>query len=299
MHIPLKNQPSAARGALVVCLLVGWVASGCAVRKEAVQVQGLSGSFEAGQIISTRAQKPVSFEEMMADLVTVQVVYVGESHKDPQHHAIQLKIVQALYDARQDLVLGMEMFDHTYQEVLDAWRAGRLDQEDFLKKTHWYANWRYDYDLYADILQFARDRGIRLVGLNIPFHIPPKIAAGGIDSLGRQDRSHLPASVDTSNGDHRAYVEKIFKMHRLRGGGDFETFYEAQCVWEDAMAEVVARESQLAPMAVLAGNGHIIRKYGIPDRAHSRNGASFRTVVPVAPGRAAALDQGDYLWLTP
>jgi uncharacterized iron-regulated protein len=236
---------------------------------------------------------------MLADLVTVRVVYVGEVHSDAGHHDIQLKIIRALHNAHSDLIVGMEMFDHTYQEVLDRWSAGELTQDEFIRQTHWYANWRYDFELYAQILITIRDQRMALVGLNIPFHIPPKIAAGGIASLGTQDRSHLPKSIDTSNADHRAYLKEIFKMHRLRRGGDFETFYEAQCAWEDAMAEAVALASRRGPVLALAGNGHIIRKFGIPDRAYTLNGADFRTVYPVSPGREAALDQGDYIWLLP
>ena len=80
----------------------------------------------------------------------------------------------------------MEMFDHTYQDVLDMWSAGELDQKDFLKKSHWYANWRFDFSLYREILEFIKENHIRLVALNIPSHIPPKIREGGIDNL-RED----------------------------------------------------------------------------------------------------------------
>jgi hypothetical protein len=52
-------------------------------------------------------------------------------------------------------------------------------------------------------------------------------------------------------------------------------------------------------MVVLAGNGHIQFKYGIPDRAYNRTGASFRTIYPAPAGDVVELDIADYIWVTP
>jgi hypothetical protein len=49
-------------------------------------------------------------------------------------------------------------------------------------------------------------------------------------------------------------------------------------------------------MVVLAGNGHIQFKYGIPDRAFERSGAPFRTVFLASPGEAPAAGVADYIW---
>lgn len=274
--------------------------TGCGVApKKSVSVPGGAGPYEAGTILSGGTGEPVSFEALMEDLNGVRIIYAGERHTDAEHHKIQLRIIEALFAEASDLIVGMEMFDTTYQPVLDEWSAGRLDEAAFLRKTHWYANWKYDFDLYREILTFIRDHRIRLVGLNIPFHLPPKIAVGGIDSLSEDDRRHLPERIDLENADHRTYVEKIFRMHaHIKGRDDFESFYAAQCVWEDAMAESIARHYTGSPMVVLAGNGHIYRKFGIPERAFKRTKAPYRTVYPNSAGRPANLSEADYIWIT-
>jgi len=132
----------------------------------------------------------------------------------------------------------------------------------------------------------------------VPFHIPGKISLGGIDSLTPDDRRHLPASIDTSQAEHRAYVEEIFKMHTIRGRENFDFFYEAQCTWEDVMAEAVADNLGSGRMVVLAGNGHIIRKFGIPDRAYARTHAPFKTIYLAPVGSQAELSWADYIWVT-
>ena len=119
----------------------------------------------------------------MADIKEARFVYIGEIHTAKSHHDIQLKIIKELYSYNPNIAVGMEMFDRTYQQILNEWTEGSLDRKTFINKTHWYANWKYDFDLYIDILEFLKANKIRIVGLNMPFHIPPKIATGGIESL--------------------------------------------------------------------------------------------------------------------
>ncbi len=257
---------------------------------------------EADVIIDTRTGEPVSFEAMMDDLADVRVVFIGERHTSAAHHEIQLRIIKALYERHpRDLKVGMEMFSRPYQSVLDDWSAGLLDRSRFLRRVHWHANWKYDFDLYAGILEFAREASIPVVALNIPFHIPPKIAVGGIDTLLPEEAAQLPRSIDTQNAAHRAYLKEIYERHRamLRGRDDFEDFYMVQNVWEDVMAEAVADNLGDGCMAVALGNGHIVNRYGVPDRMAARTGLPYRTVLPdpggdVVPGPAV----GDYIWRT-
>ena len=263
-----------------------------------LKVEGVR-SFEANTIISTATGQAVSFKALIDDLADVRVIFIGEQHTRKDHHRIQLDIIRALFDRHHRLSVGMEMFDHTYQSVLDRWSAGRLDTDAFLQKTHWYANWRYPFELYQDILIFIKDEHLRLVGLNLPPHIPSKIRVGGVQNLLPQDKKHLPPEIDTSNEPHRAYVRRAFEAHPGRIRGRFDYFYEAQCVWEDTMAENIARNLTNAPMVVLAGNGHIDQKFGIPDRMSRRTGLPYRTVCPVPAGQSVSPATADYIWVTP
>ena len=280
----------------VVCLSIMW---GCAVLPKKLYIKDISKSFEEGTIISGKTGMPVSFEAVMDDLAEVRVIYVGEQHKDPAHHSVQLTVIKELFRKHPNLSVGMEMFDRTYQPVLDLWSAGKLDRKAFLEKVHWYANWRFDYDLYSDIFDFIKKNKVRLVALNIPFHIPPKIREGGIENLSTDEKKHLPVKINTSNAKHREYVAPMFKHHSFSKRVNFNYFYLAQCVWEDTMAESIAVNLKDEVMVVLAGNGHIIRRFGIPDRAYSLTTAPFRTLYPASVGSSVELDYADYIWVTP
>lgn len=275
------------------------VMAGCAMTAPKADRKEKSPHYAAGTIIEAASGRKISFETLVSELSKVRVVYVGEQHTQRHHHATQLKVIAALAKREPSLQVGMEMFDRTYQPVLDQWTTGKLSQEALLRQTHWYANWRYDFELYKDILIKIREQKLRLVGLNIPFHIPSKIAVGGPESLKASEKIHLPQTIDTGNAAHREYVRGIFEMHHSRGRDNFEFFYATQCVWEDVMAETIARHISQGPMVVLAGNGHIIHKFGIPDRAFARTSAPFRTLYQVDQGEDFELSWGDYILITP
>ena len=268
-------------------------------RPTMLEIEGIKSPMPVDTIVDTHTGRPISFDQLIGQLAEVRVVYVGEEHTDKAQHRNQLKIIQALIDRGRNIRVGMEMFDHTYQHVLDQWSDGDLTWEAFLKRSHWYANWRYDDALYKDILVYIQQRHLKLIGLNIPFCIPPKIAAGGLESLSPADRAQLPEHIDTSNAAHRAYLKKIFEMHHLRGREDFQDFYQAQCAWEDGMAKAVADHLDDAEMVALVGDGHITHKFGIPDRAFKRSRASFYTVYQAALGTSASKKDGDFIWVTP
>jgi len=299
--IPKTNEK---RNALAILGrgFIGFAAFGvlvsCAGTSDKVVTSDTVKSLRPDTIISAQSGKEVTFDEMIQDLNLHQIIFVGEMHTSVSHHAIQLKIIQAAFKRNHDLVVAMEMFDRSYQEVLNLWTAGVLDEEAFLRKTQWYVNWRYDFSLYRDILLFIKQNKIKLVGLNIPSYIPGRIREGGIDNLSISDKRYLPKEIDTKNSAHRNYVKTIFEQHNFPSRIKFDDFYMAQCVWDEIMAESIATDLGSKKIIALLGNGHIQYKYGVPDRTARRTGASFRTVYLAPAGAEVGLTIGDFIWIT-
>jgi uncharacterized iron-regulated protein len=275
---------------------------GCAMAPQKLFVEDLSKSFPPDTIISASTGQPISFDELINDLARIKVIYIGEKHTDPAHHEIQFRIIKEIFKTRPNVVIGLEMVDHTYQVVLDQWSTGQLNPDRFLEKIHWYANWRFDFELYQNIFFFIKNNNIRIVGLNIPFHIAPKIRVGGIETLSDNEKKYLPKTIDTSNEAHRAHMESKFKQHQAMSKAkfpSFDYFYMVQCVWEDGMAETIANNLGDDAMIVLAGNGHIVHKFGIPERAFNRTKAAFKTVYLASASSRVDLSYADYIWVTP
>ncbi len=277
--------------------------TGCAVIQKlkmptVVRIKGVSEVFEIGTIVHTQTGRVVSFKELMADLEDVRIVYVGERHSNEAHHDVQLRILKALYEKDPALLVGMEMFVSSDQPALDQWSAGRLDEETFLKEVCWEEKWRFDFALYRAILHFIREDSLKVVAVNVPRSIVETVARVGLDGLSGEERDQIAQEVDTSAEEHRTYVESAFDTHESDEIDAFEFFYEAQCVWEDSMAEAISRALNNKRMVVITGNGHIAYKFGIPYRAFKRTKASFRTVMPLAVGTEVERNIADYIWVT-
>ena len=285
--------------AFAIAVLTALLAGGCVVPKKTLRMSTEESGFAEGTIIATDSAEAIAFDLLIDRLAETAVVYIGERHTSQEHHEIQLRILTALVDKGAAVKVGMEMFDHTYQPVLDQWSTGELNEASFLEETHWYANWRFDYGLYRPILDYVQQNRLPLVGLNLPFHLPPKISTGGLDSLRPGERAWIAAEIDTSDSEHRAYLEGVFNQHHLKGRDNFEYFYTAQCAWEDTMASRVAKNlTQDALMVVIIGNGHIVKRYGVPKRAEKRSQRTYQTVYLAPAGSEADRSDADFIWVT-
>lgn len=284
------------------------------------KIQDIPPQELAGKIFDTAQQKFVDFKTMMKDLESARVVYVGETHDNLTHHQNQEKVLKALYETNQDLAIGMEMFQRPYQTHLDNYIARKLSENDLLEKTEYQARWGFNWKMYRPLVSFAYDKNLKVIALNAPAEVNRRVARVGLKGLLPEERSMLPEEINTTDQGHRDYVSKIFKSHLGTGmtpftEEDFSNFYEGQCVWEDTMADSIARyfktdERVSSRMLIIVGSGHVIYRFGIPQRAARRTGLSYKTIVLMEAGTAQANEllkdsknkafnnPGDYLWFT-
>jgi uncharacterized iron-regulated protein len=225
----------------------------------------------------------IPFSQLMEDLRTSRAIFVGESHDQWEHHRAQARILQALITEGKDVVVAMEMFQRTQQPILDLWSQGVLTEGDFLKEVQWETAWGIDYSFYKEILDLVREHHLKVLGLNVPKKLSRKVAQTGIDNLSPEDRNSLP-ELDLKDRDHRRYIRSSYKQHKKGTAGGFEYFYQAQCLWDEAMAETISGflkspEGEGKTILVLAGNGHIAFGFGIPKRLHRRVSLPYQTVL--------------------
>ena len=226
---------------------------------------------------------PISFVQLLDSLDTTRVIFLGEVHDQIEHHQIQVRVLQGLMEKGENVVVAMEMFERSQQPILDRWSQGLLTEEAFLKETQWETTWGTDYQLYKGILDEVKNRHLKLLGLNVQRDLVRKVAQNGIEKLSLEDRKGLP-EMDLTDQLHRTYVESIYKSHKGGSAKDFEYFYQAQCLWDEAMAEVLS-EFLKSPggegktILVFAGNGHVAFDFGIPKRFYRRTPISYKTIV--------------------
>lgn len=265
-------------------------------------IVGVSGHFGMGRILDLRAGKAVSFEELVHRLAAVNLVFVGEMHDNPEHHLIQVQILQALKDLVGPVDLAMEIFQRPHQEAVDRYLQGESTEEAFLKEIDWTRSWGHDYAFYRPLLLWAKQNQNRILALNAPMEVVRKVARQGLKNLTPRERDGIAQDIDLSNRAHRNYLEAIFQQHQHRDLESFDFFYEAQCVWEETMAERIADHLRQkgGKLVTFVGNGHLVNRFGIPERTLRRIPLSTATLIPFPLGKQVIIERelADYVWLT-
>jgi predicted metalloprotease with PDZ domain len=128
-----------------------------------------------------------------------------------------------------------------------------------------------------------KSNGIPLIALNLEKEITGKVARTGIHSLTAEEKQRLPSQIDLSNEQYREVLYQVFLIHQKHQGHQhFEYFLQTQALWDETMAQTAHEFLVQHPdtrLIVLAGNGHVMYKYGIPNRVYRRNGEPFTVIV--------------------
>lgn len=252
---------------------------------------------QTDQVLETA--KITNLAGIVADLQDVRVVFIGEQHDQYAHHLNQYNLIKQLHEAGHQVAIGMEMFQRPVQNALDAYLAGAIDEKALLTQTEYYQRWRYDYGLYKPILDYAKQQQLPVLALNMEREITHKVSQNGINYLEAEDKARLPTSIDFSNTRYRNDLKNVFQMHQQHAPDhNFEYFLQAQLLWDETMAETAAQFLTAHPehiLVILAGNGHIRYRYGIPQRLQRRTGLTYRSIVQ---DEAVAPDIADYVLTT-
>lgn len=237
---------------------------------------------QIGEIIHLPTGVKVNEAEMLAAVTTAQLVYVGETHDNPASHRLELLVLQAMNERWPGQVsLGMEMFTPKQQPALDRWVAGQLSEKAFLKEADWAGTWSMDFAFYRDLLIYARDQRIPVVGLNAEKDLVKIVGRKSLDELSGEDRARLP-EMDMNDPYHTALVKAIYGGHAA-GDNRLAGFQRVQTLWDEAMAEAIANHLLTCldgsrRMVVVAGGNHVRHGFGIPRRVFRRVPTSYTLV---------------------
>jgi uncharacterized iron-regulated protein len=251
-------------------------------------------------IFRVRDAGPISTGELVRSLKSARVVFFGERHSSAEDHVAQRTVIQALHEAGVPLAIGMEMFRRDAQPSLDRWIAGALDASAFraLYDEHWDPRL---YGQYEDILLYAKQERIPLVGLNIGRDLVTQVSRNGFGSLTGGQRRDL--GVDSCDVSER-YADILRRVTggKELGAGAFNNFCEAQIVWDAAMARTIAEYLRAEPertLFVICGTFHAWR-HGIPGRLADITDVPLKIVLPSGDESVLRydilLEDADYIW---
>jgi uncharacterized iron-regulated protein len=240
----------------------------------------------AARAIPAATQSNVSFtprqQQIINQLQTAKVVYLGEIHDRESDRQQQLAIIQTLFDRNSRIAIGLEMFQRQMQPVLDRYLAGKITADELRQQSEFDRRWGYKWASYLPILEFAKAHRLPTIALNTPTEITRKASKTGLESLTKAELEYIPPldQIDRSNLKYQQMILGSYQQHAgivSISSKSFDRFYTAQLLWDETMADRVANFATQNPdrqTIVIAGRAHILYGYGIPDRVMRRMGKS-------------------------
>ena len=132
------------------------------------------------QVIDTSRASVVTFDAMIADLASADVIVVGEQHDSANTHRLERSLLEGIARGSRKAVVSLEMFERDVQEHLGHFAMGHIMEEDFLADGRPWPRYRADYKPLVDL---AIDKDWPIVAANVPRSIASEVSKGGLDVL--------------------------------------------------------------------------------------------------------------------
>ncbi len=215
--------------------------------------QGLESSFTSADI----AKKLADYD----------VVIVGELHGNPGAHRIQLELLRHFATEKRKVALATEQFERDVQPVLDDYLAGKIDEEQFLKKSRPLPN----HADYRPLVELCKEKSIPVLAANIPRRLASRVYKETPEVMSKFSEEEKAWSANELKALPGAYRDKFMKTMGGAGGhnANLENMYAAQCIKDDTMAESIAnwlKANEGARVLHINGNFHSAGGLGVPEK---------------------------------
>ncbi len=261
-----------------------------------------------GRIWHTATGRFINRAELARALVRADVILLGETHDNPDHHRIQAWAVESLFDAGAKPGLAIEMIREDQQATLDAYRRKEPDRAEGIgqaldwERSGWPA-WRHYAPVIAPFVRHDRP----ILGANLPRDQVRPLARQGYAALGPRRAAALGLDQPLAPQMLAAMATEQVEAHCGHiPARRAEPFARIQIARDALMADALHRTARAAGKAVLvAGSAHVRRDRGVPfhlERRGIRVNVLVLAPVEVRAETETAAAYGtnfDYLWFTP
>ncbi len=170
----------------------------------------------AYQIYNVKGKK-TTYDKMLKDIMSCEVVLFGESHDNPISHWLELQVTKDLFKLKkQDLVLGAEMFETDNQTQLDKYLKGEITQDTLKKQARLWPNYSTDYKPLVDL---AKNTNLKFIATNIPRKYASLVMKEGFDALNslsadeKKLMAPLPIEFDAELPQYKKMLEMSIPGH--------------------------------------------------------------------------------------
>ncbi|WP_297844175.1 ChaN family lipoprotein [Pseudomonas sp.] len=122
---------------------------------------------DIGMIRDLKSGEKLTAQQLAERLAQAPRVLVGEQHNNPDHHALELWIMQVLVDRRPQGSLFLEMLNPSQQSNVEKVKAAYTltDPADIPAALGWQEDW--DWALYGPVVRYALGQPYPLLSANL------------------------------------------------------------------------------------------------------------------------------------
>ncbi|MEG4316407.1 ChaN family lipoprotein [Pseudomonas sp. FIP_A4] len=249
------------------------------------------GHADLGAIVDLRSGERLSAAQLVQRLAEADYVLVGERHDNPDHHALQLWLLQALAERRSQGSLLLEMLTPEQQPAVartqTQLRRGE-PVEDLPTTLAWSPGW--PWRLYGPLVSYA---------LAQPFSLmPANLTRAEIGQIYREV-PHLPDGESTRAEVAEALRAQIVDSHcGMLPDSQVPAMLAVQQQRDRRMAARLLAAPK--PTMLIAGGFHARRDLGAPLHLRDLGGSGNVQVLMLAEvGERVAAQQANFVWYTP
>jgi len=198
------------------------------------------------------------------DLTGTDVLFLGENHGHPDHHAMQLRLLKKWLGEGQRFTLAFEIFDLDDQPIIDAFqRAGNKDA-DALAEAVGMADRGWPWEYYRPLVSLALEQSLPIRAINLSREQARAIAQFGWDAVpdpSMRTRLQEPGRFDQAVIDE--WESDIIAAHcGYLNPSQASAMLKSQQARDAAMAEALAQAD--LPVIVIVGSEHARLDRGVP-----------------------------------
>jgi len=235
-----------------------------------------------------------------------EVVYLGEMHDNPRHHAIQARILEAMLAGGARPALAFEMLAEGQQDALDDTLATAESPKEVDRRLGWAARGWPDVEMYWPLFDLARRHRLPAFAADLEPTLVRRISREGLAVLGDAG-TDLASRLPPDPARDLAITRRLQAAHcnllpESRLPRMVESWYARNVTIARRLAAARRRAEQVV---VIIGRGHQ-NEGGVPAQLEALRPGTRQLVVEmleVAAGETAdavaRLSTADVVWLAP
>jgi uncharacterized iron-regulated protein len=219
-----------------------------------------------GRILDVRAGRWVEEAVLDAALASAQVVVLGETHDNPDHHILQARELRAVASGGRAPAVAFEMLDVSLQPRVDEALAGPAPTaEGVARAVAWETSSWPDFELYRPIVEAALGARLPLVAANLSRAVAREAAMEGVGALPDDVRAALERAPPPTPEELAAWREEMKESHCGElPEGMLEPLVLAQRARDAQMALRVAAAAAGRGAVLITGGEHARLDRGVP-----------------------------------